>query len=225
LHVFYIVCTAFFAATLLWDASGLDRAVSQLFGTAQGFALRDNWFLTRVMHDGSRWLAWLILGAMILFAGLSEPCILRKSMLWAIAGTLLAILLVQWLKWISATSCPWDLQLFGGEASFVSHWNFLVSDGGPGRCFPAGHASTAFAFLPAWMALQRHLRRPRLVLGIFVISGLVLGVVQVLRGAHFFSHVMWSGSACMFVACIIGVARTRTVSSIKDFPCSTEYRK
>lgn len=208
-HVFSLLCVIFFATSLLWDGSGLDQAVSQLFGSVQGFPLRSHWFLTQVMHNGARWFAWLLLGVMIFIALFAKENGLRNSARWAVAGTLMAILVVQWLKWISATSCPWHLHLFGGQAGLVSHWNWRITDGGPGRCFPAGHASTGFALLPAWVALKRHMRHPLFALGIVVFVGLALGMVQVLRGAHFVSHVMWSGSVCMLVAWITGVVRKR----------------
>lgn len=43
-----------FLGLLAWDASGLDRAVARLFGTAQGFALRDQWWLVTLGHHGAR---------------------------------------------------------------------------------------------------------------------------------------------------------------------------
>ncbi len=209
LHPFNRLCVVFLLGSLLWDGTGLDPAVSQLFGSAQGFALRNHWFLTRVMHDGVRGFAWLLLGAMICIALFARQNGLRKSARWAVAGTMMAVLVVQWLKWISATTCPWDLHLFGGHADLVSHWNFRITDGGPGRCFPAGHASAGFALLPAWVALHSHTRHPLFALGIVVFVGLALGMVQVLRGAHFVSHVMWSGSVCTLVAWITGAVRKR----------------
>ena len=39
-----------------------------------------------------------------------------------------------------------ELAEFGGVAQHVSHWSLGVLDGGPGHCFPSGHASSAFAF-------------------------------------------------------------------------------
>ena len=38
--------------TLLWDVSGLDLPVMQAIGDPQGFALRHQWLLERVLHDG-----------------------------------------------------------------------------------------------------------------------------------------------------------------------------
>ena len=37
---------------LAWDASGLDLVLAHWFGTAQGFALRDHWLFTTVLHEG-----------------------------------------------------------------------------------------------------------------------------------------------------------------------------
>ena len=40
--------------TLLWDWMGADLAVMQLIGSPSGFALRDQWLLSRVLHDAVR---------------------------------------------------------------------------------------------------------------------------------------------------------------------------
>ena len=45
--------------TLLWDWAGADLAVMQLIGSPSGFALRDQWLLSRVLHDAVRQAAVL----------------------------------------------------------------------------------------------------------------------------------------------------------------------
>lgn len=118
-----------------------------------------------------------------------------------VASIWLCLLVIVLLKGISRTSCPWDLEVFGGTAAYVSHWNWWVSDGGPGRCFPGGHASTAFAFLPlAWWLRRSHPGLARGVLWTIVAAGMALGWVQQLRGAHFLSHNLWTGWLCWAVA-------------------------
>jgi membrane-associated PAP2 superfamily phosphatase len=197
------------AAFLLsaWDLLALDVSISQWFGNAQGFALRDHWFWQRVMHDAVRWPAWGLLAILAFFSLRAKAIELKHDARWALAGTLIAVMAVQWLKRSSHTSCPWDLQMFGGAASYVSHWAWRMSDGGPGRCFPAGHASVAFGFLPAWAALHSHFRRPLWMLAVVMLAGLVLGFVQVARGAHFVSHVLWSGWVCAAVAWLMDALR------------------
>jgi membrane-associated PAP2 superfamily phosphatase len=101
------------------------------------------------------------------------------------------------LKQLSLTSCPWSLAEFGGSARHVSHWAWGVADGGEGRCFPAGHATAAFCFLPGYFALRAAapVAARRWLLAVLG-AGAVLGVVQVMRGAHFASHSLWTGWFC-----------------------------
>ena len=72
---------------LAWDASGLDLALAQAFGDAQGFAFRDNAFLQLVLHDGMKRLAWLL--ALLLCLGLGWP-----------VGPLAALPFARRLQWV-----------------------------------------------------------------------------------------------------------------------------
>jgi membrane-associated PAP2 superfamily phosphatase len=75
------------------------------------------------------------------------------------------------------------------------------SDGGSGGCFPAGHASTGFAFLGGYFAYRgSEPGRARAWLVGGLTAGLVLGLTQQMRGAHFMSHTLWSGWVCWCVA-------------------------
>ncbi len=189
---------------LAWDASGLDLAFALPFGTGQGFPLQDNWFMAKVMHEGMRRAAWI--PALWMLAGIWWPTGVQRALSRAervrwLATTVLALLLVSAVKQASLTSCPWDLVQFGGHAAWVSHWALGLSDGGPGRCFPAGHASAGFAFVSGYFALRGV--RPhaaRLWLAVALGAGLVLGLTQQLRGAHFMSHTLWTGWLC-WTAC------------------------
>lgn len=111
----------------------------------------------------------------------------------------------------SATSCPWDLAEFGGTARFVPHWAWGGSDGGPGHCFPSGHAVAAFAFFAlhfAWRETHPAIAHRWLfaTLG----GGLVFGAAQVMRGAHFVSHVGWSAWACWTITALVApISRRR----------------
>jgi hypothetical protein len=84
-------------------------------------------------------MVWRPLGG---FGGIS-----RLQRLEIACGITLSLLLVSAIKHYSQTSCPWDLQAFGGTAHYVSHWAWGLQDGGSGRCFPGGHASAALAYL------------------------------------------------------------------------------
>jgi membrane-associated PAP2 superfamily phosphatase len=191
-------------ALLAWDVSGLDLAIVHLAGGARGFGLRDAWWTSRLLHDGGRLLGWTVLAALVVniwrpwWSGPSRG----ERVGWVLI-TLACLLVVPALKRMSATSCPWDLQAFGGVAGYVSHWRFGVADGGPGHCFPSGHAVAAFAFVSGWFALRPHAPRAARawLLGVMVF-GVLFGWTQLLRGAHYPSHTMWSAWIC-WTACAL----------------------
>lgn len=193
---------------LMWDFSRLDLTVMHGFANEQGFALRDNWWLAKILHTGGRQLAlvvFLALMAMIwwpvgLFRTLS-----RWQRVEVVVGIALCLVTVSTLKHFSLTSCPWDLQDFGGKAWYVSHWHWGTGDGGAGHCFPAGHASSALAFiglcLPWLFSGNPSMRRKgRLILFLVLFLGLMFGLTQTLRGAHYPSHTFWTAWMCWSVA-------------------------
>jgi membrane-associated PAP2 superfamily phosphatase len=117
-------------------------------------------------------------------------------------STLVCVLAVAAVKSLNASSCPWDLGPFGGLVQPASHWQgFLAGDGGSGHCFPAGHASAGFAFMSGYFAFrQSQARLARAWLALATAGGLVLGLGQQLRGAHFLSHTLWTAALCWAVS-------------------------
>jgi membrane-associated PAP2 superfamily phosphatase len=117
------------------------------------------------------------------------------------------------LKVFSLTSCPWSLAEFGGSATHVSHWLIGQADGGPGRCFPGGHATAAFCFLPGYLILRAGApRAARRWLAVTLAAGRVLTLVQVVRGAHYVSHSLWTGWFC-YALSLITLGALRLVAS------------
>lgn len=209
------LCTAGAAlAILAWDASGLDLPMAQLFGGLAGFPLQENFLLTTILHDGARRLAWVLalllcLGVWFPVAGLRRIS-LRNRLQFALT-TLLAVTVVSSLKVISTTSCPWSLAEFGGVAHYMPHWgHFFISDGGSGGCFPAGHASSGFAFIGGYFAFRETSRtNARLWLVGALMAGLVFGMAQQMRGAHFMSHTLWTGWICWCTAWAVSALMRR----------------
>lgn len=191
------------ALLLAWDAGGGDLWLARLAGTPVGFPLRNAHWLTSVLHQGGKSASWLLVFGLL--AAVRWPVgplrRLPRAERWQLVLSALAsVAAITLLKHASHTSCPWDLREFGGSAAYVSHWAWGVRDGGPGRCFPAGHASAAFAFVGGWFALRR--RAPRWAAGWLagaLAAGLVFGIGQQLRGAHFLSHTLWTAWVCWMV--------------------------
>ena len=205
------------AFTLLWDASGADLPVMRWLGTASGFPLRDAWLLEHVLHDAWRQLFVGFYGLMAVWAlwpsrwnssRLAAMNLPRRERVALVLLVTLSLLAVNLVKNASQTSCPWDLQMFGGSARYVSHWRLWAgSDGGTGRCFPGGHASSAFAFLGwclPWLVPPAGTHRAaatgqRWLIGL-LLAGLIAGAVQTVRGAHYPSHTLWTLLICAGVS-------------------------
>ncbi|MES2633766.1 MAG: phosphatase PAP2 family protein [Pseudomonadota bacterium] len=205
------------ALVLMWDVWGMDLALAELVGSNHGFPLREHWLFSSVLHNGARRLSWVIALALCIgvwwpFGILQRLSTSRRAQL--AVTTLVAASAVSVVKSFSMTSCPWDLEVFGGVARYVSHWT-AAPDGGSGHCFPAGHASAAFALVGGYFAFRD--RFPRIALYWLLGSlaaGLVLGLAQQVRGAHFMSHTLWTAFICWCVAWVIdlvfGIWRRRS---------------
>lgn len=196
-----------------WDLSRLDLWMAQWFGTSKGFALEAHWLWRDALHDRIRHLPWLLELALLVsiglpFGNLKKISRARRAQLGL--TTLAALLVVSSIKTWSNTSCPWDLQQFGGVANYISHWAWGVKDGGNGGCFPAGHASAGFAFIGGFFAFRHSLPKSawRWFAGAMGV-GLLLGIAQQVRGAHYMSHTLWTAWFCWTSAALIdyGVSR------------------
>ena len=220
---------------LAWDASGLDLAMARLFGSASGFSGESHWFWRGVMHEPMRNLGWLL--ELTLLAAIFRPFGVLKQLpverRWQLALTpLLALILVAGNKAHSLTSCPSELQEFGGVAAYVSHWALGLADGGRGGCFPAGHASAGFAFVAGFFAFRHSLPRlaTRWLLGA-LLAGLMLGLAQQIRGQHYVSHTLWTALICWLCAAAVdwGVSQwiarrpARAPAPAHDFEAPTPW--
>ena len=186
------------AALAAWELSGLDLTLARQWGDASGFAWRDHVLTAGVLHQGGRWLAGLLL--VLLAWDAWRPLVpgpARARRAFGLAVVLGTMILVPLHKRISLTSCPWSLREFGGVADYVPHWLPGVPDGGPGGCFPSGHAVAAFAFFGVYFLWRDH--RPafaRAALVAVLVAGALYAWAQMARGAHFLSHSLWTAWLC-----------------------------
>ncbi|SEL76416.1 Membrane-associated enzyme, PAP2 (acid phosphatase) superfamily [Roseateles sp. YR242] len=204
---------------LTWDALGLDLSAVRWFGDANGFAWRNHWLTAGLLHQGGRWLATGL--AVVLLVNAVRPLwpgLTRRERWLAVAITAVCLVAIPLIKQGSTTSCPWDLAEFGGTAHYVSHWRFGLNDGGPGHCFPSGHASSAFAFFSLFFMLRRaYPRQARAALTGVLMMGLLYGLAQMARGAHYPSHTFWTGWICWAMTVgIVTLARPRPAAVRPD---------
>lgn len=207
-----VVPAAMAGLLLLIDAcSDADRALTRLVFDpyAAAFPLRSSFWLDVVMHHWTKY-AVIAIGCLMTIALLLAfvlPALrnARRLLLFSVLALSLAPLAVVLGKAMSPLSCPWDIDEFGGLVAYrhLLDWHAAASSGG--HCFPAGHASTGFALMAFYfVAYALHQpRAARCALGFGVFAGLLLGAGRVLQGAHFASHVMWSGVVCWSVMVLL----------------------
>lgn len=184
--------------------TALDDNVSRLFysPSLHGFPLRDSVWLEWLNHRLGKYTVTAA-GLWLLASGLYR----RDSRRTFTAGMMmLATAAVSLLKARSAHSCPWDIAAYGGSADHFPTLAAIPLNAGPGHCFPGGHASAGFALMALYFYWQPlHPARARMALWGGVLAGMLMGLGQIARGAHFLSHNLWSGWV-VWLVCVAGFA-------------------
>ncbi|KAF1016033.1 MAG: hypothetical protein GAK31_01517 [Stenotrophomonas maltophilia] len=126
---------------------------------------------------------------------------LRWALLYVVAAVALGTGVVSQLKASVPMDCPWDLLRYGGHQPFVGLFATRPATLPDNACFPAGHASAGYAWLSLYFFAL--LWRPQwrwAGLAIGLAAGLVFGLGQQLRGAHFLSHDVATALPCWLLS-------------------------
>ena len=198
---------------LLARYTPLDYVLTALFydPVARNFPLRDQAFWAVVMHSGLKYLsvtAWFaLLVYWITFRRQSSRQPLRRAIGFTLWAAPMAALIVSSLRALSAHSCPWELSLFGGTADYFRFFDTVPLNPGSGRCVPSGHAASGFVWFTAWIALRGVDRtKAHFALTFSLVLGVLTGLTQLTRGAHFISHVLLTAWVCFAVAWVCDMA-------------------
>lgn len=203
---------------LLLDLTGLDLTIAHFWYQLEGqhWALKENFWTSSVFHSGARTLNQLVIGGLLLWwlsralryrfgtPANTQAKFAQRMLGLLVLSVLLSVGLISLLKKLIPMDCPWDLQLFGGIQPLISLWQDRPASMPNTQCFPAGHASTGYAWLALYfyfLYTRPWLRKVGLAFGI--IAGASLGLVQQLRGAHFFSHDIVTALICYVVPAFI----------------------
>ncbi len=182
-------CILFFAFPV---GGNIDLMLIQPWVDATGhFPHRSDWLLTKINHGlvkniiiGIYVVIFISWCASFKVEKLKSKCFSLGYMFWI---SMIAAAIIGILKAQSPHACPWNMTQ-PTATGFV--WDFSAKKG---HCFPGGHAATGFMLVTGYFVYR--LRNIKLAY-VFLISGIVLGFVmgwgQMMRGAHFFSHNIWT---------------------------------
>lgn len=195
----------------------IDRIVSGIWYGLQGqtWALKRHWLISGWLHDAAHDLVvaiYLLIVVLYLCSVFGMRLKAWRHGLSYLAVSLpAATLTVSLFKRLTRVDCPWSVVDFGGERSYQfwlqSIWSPLA---GADHCFPSGHASSAYMFFGLYFFSLTFLPgRSRLILLLVISSGLLFGVAQQLRGAHFISHDLTSALLCWYVCLLLWLYWTR----------------
>jgi membrane-associated PAP2 superfamily phosphatase len=175
-----------------------DEAQSRWIGAG-------SWWTNQLIHRNGTWLMRSVaaLGLALSIAAWVQPKLheLRRPALYFFLSVVLSVGLVGLLKTLTNVDCPRDLTEFGGTFPFIHLFEHRPAALRHARCFPAAHASSGYALLALYFVFRE---RSRLAAGLGIASGLLMGLVfgiaQQSRGAHFVSHDLWSAMLVWTVA-------------------------
>lgn len=188
----------------------LDIPVANAIFNLEGrsWSLRDHWLLEDILHTGVR-KTMVALVLLLLISWIStffcQNLHRYRSGLGYMSGSiLLATLVVALGKKFSHVDCPWSLSMFGGSVDYIAIFSIRPEGMPKAQCFPAGHASAGYGWLGIYFLLYHYAPRWRWAgFCTAIMLGLLLGIVQQFRGAHFLSHDIWTFGICWVVAALL----------------------
>ena len=188
------------------EVSGIDlHLADRFFDFSRGeWPARDAWWADWLIRKRGEDLVIAIAAGSLLgwlgsfrFEGLRP---LRWQLLYLGVAICLATGSVAALKKVTGRHCPWSMVRYGGGVPYTGLFEGNPPASGPGNCFPAGHAAGGFSLAAGYFAWrQSRPRRAKCWLGAGVLMGSIYGYGQMARGAHFFSHNIWSAIICWLV--------------------------
>lgn len=188
-----LIIAAVMLCILFPIGGALDHQIIMPWVNADGvFPYRENWWLTTIAHNAVKYVIIAIVVVMLYQFIASFYNKSYRGFRWATGYTLIAMLLstslVGLLKSHSTHACPWNLAQHGSNGVFWLEHTLKA-----GKCFPGGHSSAGFALIALFFAHRLQApKRAWFYLLAAVTLGFAMGWAQMMRGAHFMSHNLWT---------------------------------
>lgn len=205
-HLWLPLAATLLASTALMGLGGDFWFADLLYRWEGGHWALQNAILTRnlIHHDGKllSTVAWVVTAGLAVWAWRrADGRRYRLPLLYLASAVALSTGVVSLLKSLTHMDCPWDLSRYGGRLPYIGLFEARPAGMPHAACFPAGHSSAGYAWVALYffaLALKPAWRWPALAVGLG--AGLLFGLGQQLRGAHFLSHDLWTLSLSWAVA-------------------------
>jgi len=167
-----------------------------------------HWLFDTVIHSGGQLfdkivvLFWLI--TFVIVSCKSSLFGYRKILLYFLCASAAGPLLVGISKSVTHIFTPWDLAIFNGKYPYVRLFDTVLPNLPVGHAFPAGHASGGYCFLSLFFVFHQYRSAHQyhgLLVGLFL--GMLFGIGQQIRGAHFPSHDIFTLVICWYSSLLL----------------------
>jgi membrane-associated PAP2 superfamily phosphatase len=190
----------------IFQYTQLDLWLAKHFynSTLHQWPYRDDWLLQTIIHKKGRTAVYvfgigMLLSWLVAYRKTSKLFPYRKALAFLVLAGISGPLVVTYLKSHTHIYCPWDLTLFGGTKPHVLLFDTIPNTLSVGHCFPAGHSSLGFTLVNFyfffWLVNPSY---KYYSLAMSLTIGLVFGITQQIRGAHFLSHDVVTLAICWF---------------------------
>lgn len=222
LYYFVLPSLFYFGITLIIYLMNWDYDLSLYFYDLQGshWSLKKAFLTETVIHRYGKYFSIIVYVFIIILYILSlyqhsissapvknRLLACKQGLLYLVVSTLIATLSISMLKHLTHIDCPWSMRGLGGTSEYFPWLNVLFSSHNEkGQCFPAGHASAAYAFFSLYFFSLCYVRKKALfVLMMVIFFGVLFGLSQQLRGAHFISHDITTAYLCWMINAVFYV--------------------
>lgn len=162
-----------------------------------------------ILHVGGQYFTYISAAGMVicLLASVRSNSAFhhyRCELVYLLVASISGPIIIALLKSSTHIYCPWSLTLFGGDKPYVRLFDYVTDNLKIGHCFPAAHAGSGFTFISLYfflMLVKPEYKSYGLYFGLAL--GIVYGASQQVRGAHFFSHDVFSLAVCWFSSLMI----------------------
>lgn len=182
---------------LLWKFFPVDGALDMYLirpwmSTSGEFLYKQNWYLDTLSHHYVKNLLIAVYASFLVILIGSFRYTSWRDLRWRYGYMFVMVIIstsiIGVLKSQSEHACPWTM-----VAPQQNHFSWILNQT-DGHCFPGGHSATGFALMVGYF-VYRNTDRKKAIFYLYagVILGFAMGWAQMMRGAHFLSHNLWTG--------------------------------